>query len=247
MDEIKDNEVLDYDKMKIEEGGAEVNGAQANSVLGEAFKVKKLKDPNAPLRKYMESFVKHEDKNKASEINVEEDEENMQTPGNFFAKKIDKSAYYKDLQKCMNRWNKNKNSSELNDMFSKLTKDASESEGNVKHQRDSGTFSIPSVKEDKKKKNKGNNGVHHTGHHLKENKDMNVMRKAPDSAMSIENAIVPMKDSKKGKEKENADELLIMFYEFPIKEQEFDAMFKASVIYYLKEELVYLPNYCRFL
>ena len=229
--------------MKIEESiqrngesdGPKLNTTQIETTISEAFKPKKLKDPSAPLRKYIDAFTKYEEK--GQEIIVEEDD-NVQTPASFFAKKIDKATYCKDLQRCMKKWNKNKNSVELNEIFSKLTRDASESESTLRLQKDNmSTYSAPSVKEDTKKRKKGSTNV--SNFNFKDNKDFPQLRKMTENAIDNMPGSTTNKEHKKLKDKENNDELLYMFYEAPLKDQDYEVMFKTSVHIYLKIYLRY--------
>ena len=239
MEEIKDSKddelLLDYDQMKKEELTENNDSSvkkpvvsQLDIQVGGAFKPKKLKNSNAPLRKYLEVFVNYEFKDKPSEM-VIEDDNNFQTPESFFAKKIDKAGLCRELQRCMNKWNKNKSSIELNDVFTKLAKDVSESESVIKNQKDNvSTYSAPSVKEDNKKRKKGSYNFSSSGINIKEQKEVPSLRKTesivePNASTSVN------KDQKKVKEKENIDELAIIWYENPLKDSEFESMFKASV------------------
>ena len=242
--EMKDDELLlDYDKMKIEEeqeksgeNAKKVPVSQLDAIVGEAFKPKKLKHSNAPLRRYIDNFVNYEFKERPGEIVIEE-ENNVQTPGSFFAKKIDKAGLCRELQRCMNKWNKNKSSVELNEVFTKLAKDVSESESIIRNQKDNiSTYSAPSVKEDTKKRKKGSYNISSTGINIKEQKDVPTLRKT-ESILDQNASTSVTKDQKKGKEKENIDELAITWYETPLKDSEFEAMFKTSVI------IFFFPSY----
>lgn len=239
MGDASDKDTLDYDKMKVEETSTRNGDRPAEKakelpidlVISDSFKPKKLKDTDAPLRKYIDSFIAYEERAKERELVVEEDEQNFPTPANFFATKIDKVSYYKELQRCMNKWNKNKASQELNEVFVKLIKDASESESMMKLMKDNNsTYSAPSVKEDNKRKKKGSQHLSSQAAaiNLKEVKELPSLRKMTDS--TIDPLAQPStKESKKQKEKENVDELCILYYEAPLKDQDFEIMFKNSV------------------
>lgn len=253
---MEEKDILDYDKMKIEEGGE--NGGAAKpamshlqQTISDAFKPKKLKEANAPLRKYIESFVAYEFKQKPTgEMIIEDEEPTAQTPGNFAANKIDKAAYCRDLQKCMNKWNKNKGVVELNDVFAKLAKDSSETESTMKAQKDAAsTYSVPSTKEEKKRKkgssSHASNNAAAAVNNVKDVKELPALRKQGDSMVIEQNAApAGVKDPKKGKDKENIDELAIMYYENPIKDADFEAMFKTSVLemILLKKLISYIDN-----
>ena len=250
--EAKD--ILDYDQMKIEEGGE--NGgvpkpalSHLNQTISDAFKPKKLKEAGAPLRKYIETFVAYEFKQKPDHMVIEDDEPaaaGQNIGGGLQTNKIDKAAYCRDLQKCMNKWNKNKGVAELNDVFAKLAKDPSEAEAAANKSQKDASYSVPSTKEDSKKRKKGGSSSHATNavaNNIKDAvKEPPALRKQADS-MVIEQSAAPasggsggaaatsaaVKDPKKGKDKENIDELAIMYYENPLKDAEFETMFKASV------------------
>ena len=237
MGDVNDKDTLDYDKMKIEETstrngdrpGEKAKELPIDLVISDSFKPKKLKDTDAALRKYIESFIGYEERAKAKELIVEEDE-NFPTPGAFFATKIDKVAYYKELQRCMNKWNKNKASQELNEVFVRLIKDASESESMRKLTKDNmSTYSAPSVKEDTKRKKKGSQHLSAAAINMKDVKELPSLRKMTDSTIDPSTQ-ASTKESKKQKEKENIDELCILYYETPLKDQEFEIMFKNSVL-----------------
>lgn len=248
---MEEKDILDYDQMKIEEGGENGGAAKPtlshlNQTISDAFKPKKLKEAGAPLRKYIETFVAYDFKQKPDHMVIEDDEP-ATVAGVLQTNKIDKAAYCRDLQKCMNKWNKNKGVAELNDVFAKLAKDPSEADaaaGN-KAQKDA-SYSVPSTKEDSKKRKKGGSSSHATNavaaaNNIKDPvvKDPPALRKSGDS-MILESSAAPasgnaatgtaaVKDSKKGKDKENIDELAIMYYENPLKDAEFETMFKASI------------------
>jgi hypothetical protein len=239
-DEMKreDKDTIDFDRLKKEESVTEdkktkkktksITEKSDNKQIADLFKAPKPKNPDSLLRKYILDFVNYDSKLQANEIITETDELMMNGKQGY---KIDKQFYVKEIQKCFSKWNKNKSAPELLDALNRLTRETSELDKSLRLQKEVSNLSVPSLKEDKKrKKSYVAPALVPQPSQIKEVKEpafIPVMKKMYDQAH--EAGGTTYRDQKKLKEKENSDELLYLFYEEPLTDQEFESMFKLSV------------------